>query len=67
MEKYLGEEITYISNEEIEGAFWAAKQKRNAIKKQIKDYFRQLKFFTNNDFAFILEPNSTAQTKLLPL
>lgn len=53
MEKYLGEEITYISNEEIEGAFWAAKQKRNAIKKQIKDYFRQLKFFTNNDFAFI--------------
>ena len=53
MEKYLGEEITYISNEEIEGAFWAAKQKRNAIKKQIKDYFRKLKFFTNNDFAFI--------------
>lgn len=53
MEKYLGEEITYISNEEIEGAFWSAKQKRNAIKKQIKDYFRQLKFFTNNDFAFI--------------
>lgn len=53
MEKYLGEEITYISNEEIESAFWAAKQKRNSIKKQIKDYFRQLKFFTNNDFAFI--------------
>ena len=53
MEKYLGEEITYISNEEIEGAFWAAKLKRNAIKKQIKDYFRKLKFFTNNDFAFI--------------
>ena len=53
MEKYLGEDITYISNEEIEGAFWAATQKRNAIKKQIKDYFRQLKFFTNNDFAFI--------------
>ncbi|WP_082127282.1 type I restriction enzyme HsdR N-terminal domain-containing protein [Calothrix sp. 336/3] len=53
MEKYLGEEITYISNEEIEGAFWAAKQKRNAIKKQIKDYFRKLKFFTNSDFSFI--------------
>ncbi|WP_051203337.1 N-6 DNA methylase [Hugenholtzia roseola] len=53
MEKYLGEEITYISNDEIESAFWAIKQKRNATKKQIKDYFRQLKFFTNNDFAFI--------------
>ena len=51
MEKYLGEDITYISNEQIENAFWSAK--RNETKKTIKDYFRQLKFFTNNDFAFI--------------
>ena len=51
MEKYLGEDITYISNEQIENAFWSAKL--NATKKTIKDYFRQLKFFTNNDFAFI--------------
>jgi len=51
MEKYLGEEITYVSNEDIEGAFWAANH--NATKTTIKDYFRKLKFFTNNDFAFI--------------
>ncbi|WP_313656750.1 N-6 DNA methylase [Planktothrix agardhii] len=51
MERYLGEEITYISNEQIEGAFWSVN--RDAIKTMIKDYFRQLKFFTNNDFAFI--------------
>lgn len=53
MEKYLGEKITYISNQEIDNAFWTIKQKRNSTKKQIQDYFRQLKFFTNNDFAFI--------------
>jgi type I restriction-modification system DNA methylase subunit len=51
MEKYLGEDITYVSNDDIENAFWPAN--RNAIKTTIKDYFRQLKFFTNNDFAFI--------------
>jgi len=26
---------------------------KNATKKVIKDYFKELKFFTNNDFAFI--------------
>ena len=53
MERYLDQEIVYISNDQIENAFWAVKQKRNATKTQIKDYFRQLKFFTNNDFGFI--------------
>ena len=53
MERYLDQEIVYISNDQIENAFWAVKQKRNATKAQIKDYFRQLKFFTNNDFGFI--------------
>jgi type I restriction-modification system DNA methylase subunit len=53
MEKYLGEEITYISNQQIEDAFWAIKQRPNATKEQIQKYFKELKFFTNNDFAFI--------------
>ena len=53
MGRYLDQDIVYISNDQIENAFWAVKQKRNATKNTIKDYFRQLKFFTNNDFGFI--------------
>jgi len=53
MERFLDQDIVYISNDQIDNAFWAVKQKRNATKSQIKDYFRQLKFFTNNDFGFI--------------
>ena len=53
MGRYLDQDIVYISNDQIENAFWAIKQKRNATKNTIKDYFRQLKFFTNNDFGFI--------------
>ena len=53
MGRYLDQEIVYISNDQIDNAFWAVKQKRNATKNTIKDYFRQLKFFTNNDFGFI--------------
>jgi type I restriction enzyme M protein len=51
MKKFLGQEITYISNDEIESAFWTVKNKRNATKKQILKFFRNLKFFTNNAFA----------------
>jgi len=53
MEQFLSEEVVYISNEEIENAFWSVKQNRNATKKQIKKYFRQLKFYTNNDFGLL--------------
>lgn len=53
MEKFLAQEITYISNQEIDEAFWTVKAKRNATKQVIQDYFRKLKFFTNNAFAFM--------------
>ena len=53
MDKFLAQEIVYISNKEIDDAFWAVKQKRNATKSQIKEYFRQLKFFTNSDFGLL--------------
>lgn len=59
MERFLDQDIVYISNDQIDNAFWAVKQKRNATKAQIKDYFRQLKFFTNNDFGFIDVHNET--------
>ncbi len=52
MKKFLSEDITYIDNAQIDSAFRMFKDK-NATKKVIKDYFKELKFFTNNDFAFI--------------
>ncbi len=53
METYLGEDITYINETMIDDAFWAVKQRPNATKDQIKKYFKQLKFYSNNDFGFI--------------
>ncbi|MEK7992021.1 MAG: restriction endonuclease subunit S, partial [Thiotrichaceae bacterium] len=53
MAKFLAQDIVYISNDAIDDAFWTVKQKPNATKETIKHYFRQLKFFTNNDFGFI--------------
>ena len=53
MHKFLDEEISYISNEQIDAAFWTVKNKRNATKQQIQAYFRELKFFTNSAFSFL--------------
>jgi type I restriction enzyme M protein len=53
MEKFLGENITYIDNNQIDEAFDVFKDKENEIKKRVKEMFTELKFFTNSDFAFI--------------
>ena len=53
MRKFLNEKISYISNEQIDDAFWTVKNKRNATKQQIQAYFRELKFFTNSAFSFL--------------
>lgn len=53
MAKFLKQEISYISNEQIDSAFWTVKNQRNATKKQIQTYFRELKFFTNSAFSFL--------------
>ena len=53
MDKFLGDEITYIANDKIDEAFDVFKDKPNATKEKIKEFVKQLKFFTNNDFAFI--------------
>lgn len=53
MHKFLNEKISYISNEQIDDAFWTVKNKRNATKQQIQRYFRELKFFTNSAFSFL--------------
>ncbi len=53
MEKFLEDDITYIENQKIDEAFGVFKDKPNVTKELIKNYFKELKFFTNNDFAFI--------------
>jgi len=53
MKRFLGEDVTYIDNEAIDDAFRFFKNDPDATRETIKSYFRELKFFTNNDFAFI--------------
>jgi type I restriction enzyme M protein len=55
MEHFLDQQITYISNEDIDNAFGGVKEKRNAIRNYIKKIFKPLKFFQNsaNCFCFI--------------
>ena len=53
MEKFLDKNISYISNEQIDNAFWAVRNDRNATKKQIQKYFRELKFYTNSAFSLL--------------
>ena len=53
MRKFLNEEISYISREQIEGAFWPVKSDKNATKQLIHDYFTELKFFSNSAFSLL--------------
>ncbi|MFW5887556.1 MAG: restriction endonuclease subunit S [Bacteriovoracia bacterium] len=53
MKRFLGEDVTYIDNEAIDHAFRYFKNDPDATREVIKKYFRELKFFTNSDFAFI--------------
>jgi type I restriction-modification system DNA methylase subunit len=53
MQKFLNEEVTYIENSAIEEAFRLFKDDPDATRDTILKYFRQLKFYTNNDFAFL--------------
>lgn len=53
MKEFLGEDVTYIDQGDIYGAFRFFKNDPDATRDTILQYFRQLKFFTNNDFAFI--------------
>jgi type I restriction-modification system DNA methylase subunit/restriction endonuclease S subunit len=53
MEKFLKEDVTYIDKKQIDDAFKFFKNKPDATKAKILEYFDQLKYYTNNDFAFI--------------
>lgn len=53
MKKFLGEEVTYIENQQIETAFRIFGNDPDATKDTILGYFRALKFFSDNDFSFM--------------
>ena len=53
MEKFLNETVTYIENDQIEKAFRWYKKDPDATMKTVMEYFRALKFYSDNDFSFI--------------
>ena len=53
MQRFLGEDVVYISADQIDKAFDFFKNDPDATKDTIKKYFKELKFFNNNDFGFI--------------
>ncbi|WP_394261904.1 hypothetical protein [Moraxella boevrei] len=53
MEEFLNEEVTYIEDSQIEEAFKWFKHKKDETRDTILDYFKQLKFYSNNAFAFL--------------
>lgn len=74
MKAMLREDVTYITNAQIDDAFRFVRHDPDATRDTIKKYFRELKFFTNNDFAFIdvhneklFELNATVLRKIVEL
>ena len=53
MKKFLHEDVTYIEEGEINKAFRWVQNDLDATKRTIKDFFRQLKFYSDNDYSFI--------------
>lgn len=53
MQKFLNEEVTYVDNKQIDDAFRFVKNDPDSTKEKVLGFFRELKFYTNNDFAFI--------------
>ena len=53
MDEFLGEEITHVTNDEIENAFVLFKNKKDETKRAILEKFKEIKYYTNNDFAFL--------------
>lgn len=53
MKDFFGDEVTYVENEQIDAAFAFLTSKADEGKETIKRYFRQLKYFNNNPFAFL--------------
>lgn len=53
MKEFLDEEVTYISEEKLDNAFHLFKNEKDETKRTVMAYFTQLKFYSNNPFAFL--------------
>lgn len=56
MKEFLKEDITYIENDNVDKAFALMNKSKKSVsdlQEQINDFIRQLKFYSNNDFAFL--------------
>lgn len=53
MQRFLGEDVVYVSNNAIENAFGFFIEDPDAAKETVKKYFKELKYYNNNDFGFI--------------
>jgi type I restriction-modification system DNA methylase subunit len=53
MQRFLGEDVVYVSNNQIEDAFRFFKKDPDSTIQTIKKFFKELKFYNNNDFGFI--------------
>ncbi len=53
MREFLEEDVIYIDNQTIWDAFKFFKNDPDATRDKILEYFRQQKYFTNNDFSFL--------------
>lgn len=53
MKKFLGEDITYISKEDVSNSLKFIRQNPDATQRAVWNLFEQQKYFTNNDFSFI--------------
>ena len=56
MKEFLGEEITYVSDEQIETQFSDFKRhkiKTKRLQEQMQEFIRQLKFYSHSDFSFL--------------
>ena len=56
MKEFLGEEITYISDEQINKQFSDFKHHKidtQHLKEQMQEFIRQLKFYSHSDFSFL--------------
>ncbi len=53
MKKFLGEDITYISKEDVNNRLRFIRQNPDATQRAVWNLFEQQKYYTNNDFSFI--------------
>lgn len=53
MKEFFNDDIAYVENAQIERAFEFLTSKADVAKETIKKYFRELKYYNNNPFAFL--------------